>query len=305
MVPQQPAGPPHTAFAKAAPGQAKLSIGQSRNQRSAAPQAVAPQVAALEQKLREAKAGKKGSAMKWVTAGIVVVVLGVGGYFGYGYFKEWQAKRAEAAKLASAPPPVTNAAPAEPEPPPPPKELPLLPAIWTLDVDQAKIPEGKANGSISGTNFIVETAVCTPQILRLSQGAALSPDREILVYLHLNAGESLTNHTWTVSKDVRNKEVSQVVKRWKTNPRYAAQQRGFSSGYAMKLELGEVVSNVISGKIFLALPDTEQSVVAGQFKAITILASAPPTGAVNPATPQAPPPAAENPAFQQRYGRKR
>jgi len=305
MVPQKPEGPPHAIFAKAAPGQAKLSIGQSRNQRSVAPQAVAPQAAALEQKLREAKAGQKGNGMKWVTVGIVVVVLGVGGYFGYGFFTQWQAKRAEAAKLASAPPPVTNAVPAEPEPPPPPKELPLLPAVWTLEVDQAKIPEGKANGSISGTNFIVETAVCTPQILRLAQGAALSPDREILVYLHLNAGESLTNHTWTVSKDVRNKEVSQVVKRWKTNPRYAPQERRFSSGYAMKLELGAVTSNVISGKIFLALPDTEQSVVAGQFKAVTTLASAAPTGEVTPAPPVAAPAAAENPAFRQRYGKKR
>jgi hypothetical protein len=73
----------------------------------------------------------------------------------------------------------------------------------------------------------------------------------------------------------------------------------------MKLELGAVTSNVISGKIFLALPDTEQSVVAGQFKAVTTLASAAPTGEVTPAPPVAAPAAAENPAFRQRYGKKR
>jgi hypothetical protein len=304
VVPQKPDAPPHATFAKAPQGPSRLSIGQSQVQHATSPKAVAPQVVALEQKLSQAKAGEKGSAMKWVTASIVVVVLAVGGYFGYGYFKEWQAKRAEAAKQASAPPPVTNAAPAEPQPPPPPKELPLVPAVWTLDVDQAKIPEGKANGTISGTNFIVESAVCTPQVLRLYQGPAVSPEREILVYLRLGAGESLTNHTWTVAKDTRAKGVSQVVKRWKTNPRYAAQTRSYSSGYALKLELGDVVSNAIPGKIFLALPDTEQSVVAGHFQAITSLAPAAASGSPSPDAPPVAPPSAERGAFRERYGKR-
>jgi hypothetical protein len=304
VVPHKPAGPPHASLASAKQGQSKLSIGQSQAQRSVAPQAVAPQVAALEHKLKQAKAGQKSGAMKWVTIGIVVVILGVGGYFGYGYFTEWQAKRAEAAKQASAPPPETNAASAEPAPPPPPKELPLLPAVWTLDVDQAKIPEGKANGTISGTNFVVETAVCTPQILRLYEGAPASPDREVLLYLHLPPGESLTNHTWTVSKDMRGRGVPQVIKRWKTNPRYAPQARTYSSGYALKLELGQVTSNLISGKIFLALPDTEQSVVAGQFKALTTLASAAPGGAPPPGVAPNAPPSPEASAFERRYGKR-
>jgi hypothetical protein len=306
MVPQKPAGPPHATFAKAPQGQSRLSIGQSQAQRASAPPPVAPQVLTLQEKLNQAKAGQKGSAMKWVTISIVVVVLGVGGYFGYGFFTKWQAKRAEAAKLASAPPPATNAAPAEPAPPPPPKELPVLPAVWTLDVEQAKIPEGKANGTISGTNFVVESAMCTPQVLRLYQGASVSPDREVLLYLRLNPGESLTNHNWTVSKDMRGKGVPQVVKRWKTNPRYAPQARTFSSGYAMKLELGQVTSNLISGKIFLALPDTEQSVVAGQFKALTTLAPAAPSGEQPPVVAPGPaPPSPERSAFDKRYGTKR
>jgi hypothetical protein len=305
VVPQKPAGPPHATLASAAPGQPKLSIGASRTQHSSAPKAVAPQVAALEHHLKQAKAGQKSGAMKWVTVGIVVVVLGVGGYFGYGYFTEWQAKRAEAKKLASAPPPPTNAAPAEPEPPPPPKELPLLPAVWTLDVNQAKIPEGKANGTISGTNFVVETAVCTPQLLSLYEGAARSPDRGVLVYLSLKPGESLTNRTFTVSSDTRSKEVREVVKEWKTNPRYAPHTRAFSMGYAMKLELGQITSNMISGKIFLALPDTEQSVVAGEFKAMTALVPGAPAGGATPVAAAAAPARAADPAFEKRYGKKR
>jgi hypothetical protein len=265
-----------------------------------APPPPPPQVLTLQQQLSQARLAKKGSAMKWVIIGGVVIVLGVAGYFGYGYFTEWQAKRAEAAKQASAPPPVTNAAPVEP--PPPPKELPFLPAVWTLDVDQAKIPEGKANGSISGTNFIVETAICTPQVLRLYQGAAISPEREIQVWLRLNAGESPTGHTWTVSQDLKSQGVPQVVKRWKTNPKYAAQSKVYSSGYAMRLELGQVTSNMISGKIFLALPDPEQSVVAGVFAAVTVLA---PATAARAPSPAAVPPARGNPANPKRYGKSR
>jgi hypothetical protein len=304
VVPQKPAGPPHASLASAKQGQPKLSIGTSQAQHSSSTKAVAPQAAALEHKLQQAKSGQRSPVMKWVTVGIVVVVLAVGGVFAYGPAKDWLAKRAEAKRLASAPPPPTNAAPAEPEPPPPPKELPVLPAVWTLDVAQANIPEGKANGSISGTNFIVESALCTPQLLSLYEGAARSPDRALMVYLNLKPGESLTNRTFTVSSDARSKDVRQVMKLWKTNPRFAAHTKAFSTGYAMKLELGQLTSNMISGKIFLALPDPEQSVVAGQFRAMTALLPGSPAGGAAPAAAAAAPSRAVDPAFEKRYGKK-
>jgi DNA-directed RNA polymerase subunit RPC12/RpoP len=304
VVPPKPDAPPHATLASAKPNQPKLSIGHSRDQRSAAPPPSPPQMATLQQQLNQAKLAKKGNPMKWVIVGAVVLVAGVGGYLGYPYLRDLMAKRSEAAKQASAPPPVTNAEPAEP--PPPPKELPVLPAVWTLDVDTAKIPEGKANGTLAGTNFMVETAVCVPQLLRLYEGAAAAPDRELQIFLHLNAGESVAGRTWTVKpQDPAGKSVPQVVKRWKTNPRYAAQSKTFSSGYAMKLELGEVQANMITGKIFLALPDPEQSVVAGVFKAATGLTGA--TGAGVGAGPVAAPNPGSMPGMppSARYGRKR
>jgi hypothetical protein len=173
-------------------------------------------------------------------------------------------------------------------------------------VDQAKIPEGRANGTISGTNFVVEIArldkVGTAYLLRLLQGAAASPDLGFMIYLHPAAGESVTGHTWTVSQDMKGSTVPQIVRLLKTNPRYQAQQRNIFSGYAMKLELGDITNGVIPGKIFLAVPpDTEQSVVAGVFKANTSLGGATASAAPNPvAAPNAPPSA----AFQRRYGKK-
>jgi hypothetical protein len=234
-------------------------------------------MATLQQQLNAAKLAKKGNPMKWVTISVVVVVLGVAGYFGYGYFSEWQAKRAEAAAQASAPPLVTNAPPAEP--PPPPKELPVIPAVWTLNLDKARTPEGNANGTISGTNFVAETArldkVGATYLLWLFQGPAASPDLGIMVYLRLNAGESITDHIWNVPQDLKDATVPHVVKLWKPNPRYQAQQKTFYSGYAMTLELGQISNGTIPGKIFLALPDTEQSVVAGLFNASAFLTNAP------------------------------
>src|SRR5262249_7481115 len=37
------------------------------------------------------------------------------------------------------------------------QQAPLVPAVWTLDLDSAKIPDSRANGVIAGTNFVVET----------------------------------------------------------------------------------------------------------------------------------------------------
>jgi hypothetical protein len=264
--------------------------------------------------------------MKWVMIAAVLVVLGVGGYFGFGWFTAYQEKgnaqrrqvetNSDGSSRSGVPrqpgsgvgkPIPGTAADAGGDPTKSAeKELPVIPAVWTLDVAMAKIPEARANGKISGTNFVVETAslgiVGNAQVLSLRQGAAASPDREILVYLHPKAGEALAGHTWTVSKDMKGPSVPQVAKRWKTNPKFAPTLKSFSTGYAMKLELGPNTNSEISGKIFLALPDAEHSVVAGAFQATTSLA----TAASPTANPVAPTPApVSDPAFQKRYGIKR
>jgi hypothetical protein len=186
---------------------------------------------------------------------------------------------------------------------------PVVPAVWTLDLATAKVPESRANGSISGTNFVADAAridpVGTAKVLRLMQGAATSPDREVLVYLHLKPGEQLGGQTLAISQDMRGAGVPQVTKRWKADPRYAPSLKSFSSGYAMKLELGALTNNLVPGKIYLALPDTEQTVVAGTFNA-TVLVANPNmqvVPAASPMTPNAPSPSSA--AFDQRYGIRR
>jgi hypothetical protein len=160
--------------------------------------------------------------------------------------------------------------------------LPVVAPEFTLDAATAQIPESPVNGMISGTNFVMETAridfVAGAQVLRLIQGPIAAPDREILIYLHPKPGESLVGHKWNVSKDVKSTDVSQVLKRWKANPRVAPQFKAYTTGYALKLELGHISGGNISGKVFVALPDPENSVAAGVFNAKTILVEPPGAG---------------------------
>jgi hypothetical protein len=153
------------------------------------------------------------------------------------------------------------------------KALPVVPPVYTLELESAKIPEGRVNGVIAGTNFVAESSRIDPtptaQVLRFTQGQPASPEREMLVYLHLKPGEKLGGQVVNVTSDMHGAGVPSVAKRWKTNPRYAPSSKFFSSGYAMKLELGALTNGVVPGKIYLALPDTEQSVIAGIFMATT------------------------------------
>ena len=186
---------------------------------------------------------------------------------------------------------------------------PLVPAVWTMDLTKARIPSGRVNGSISGSNFVAQAARVDPvgnaHVLRLLQGQPTSPDREVLVYLHLKSGEKLGGQTVNISQDMAGAGVPQVMKRWKTNPRYAPQYKSFTSGYVMRLELGQPAdSGVVPGKIFLALPDNDQSVVAGNFSASIITNAPVDTTTVQTAPAMTPTPsrAAADAAFQARYG---
>jgi hypothetical protein len=245
-------------------------------------------------------AKKQNPVVKYAIVGGIVVLLGVAGIVAWPYVKPHLSFLKPKEETAAVP----ADAPTEPTPPPPPKEVPMTPPTYTLEVAQAKISEGKANGSIAGTNFVPDLArldkVGAYYVLDLRQGAGATPDRGLRVYLQLPATDSPTGKTYTVSQEMKGPPVPRVVRVWKTNPKFAAQEKSFASGFALKLEFGDLTeSNTISGKIYAALPDNEQSVVGGVFNAVTTLGGIP--GATPVAAPAAPADAA-GAAFRQRYG---
>lgn len=146
---------------------------------------------------------------------------------------------------------------------------------YTLDLASATIPDSPARGTISGSPFVAESAridmVGSAHVLQILQGQPASPDREVLVYLHLQPGEALAGKTLSISPDMTGAAVPQVSKRWKPTPMTADTLKAFHSGYAMKLQLGAVTNGAVPGNIFLALPDPEKTVVAGTFSASIIV----------------------------------
>ena len=158
----------------------------------------------------------------------------------------------------------------------PDKDLPVVAPVHTLDISGVKIPVSKVNGTISGGSFVADKAridkkTANVYALTLRQGAGLTPDRAIQVYLHFKGTDGPTNQSFTVSPGANDPAVSQVVKLWKTGAGFAPNDQRFSSNYALKLELGSMDKGLISGKIFLALPDADKTVVAGQFTAPLII----------------------------------
>lgn len=244
--------------------QARLAVGRS------APGGGAARSKPVYREMVEAPPKKQNPLVTLGMIVVVVIALGVAGYFAYGW---WQARETAKAEAAEAAAQAAAAAALPPEPPPEPtvRELPVIAPVWTLDLDAAKIPESRVNGLIAGTNFVADTArlafTGSAYLLSLSQGEASAPERELYVFLRPKRGQPLTNQTWAISQEMKGAGVPRVAKRWKRDARRAPTQKNFSSGYVLKLELGEIQDGDIAGKIYAALPDEEQTVVAGVFKA--------------------------------------
>jgi hypothetical protein len=252
---------------------------------------------------------KPNPAIRYAVNGIVIVALAAAGWFGWPHLKPHLPFFKKTAEEAAVPPADPVAGAETPEAASPPPEVPMTAPTHTLEIQQASTSEGRVNGRIAGTEFVPDSVRLDRQaggyLLTLRQGAGQTPDRGLQVHLQMNPGDSPTGQTWTVSQEMKGTPVSRVVKVWKPNPKYAAQTKAFTTGFALKLEFGALTeSNTLPGKIYAALPDTEQTVIAGVFNAITTLAGGQVLG-----TPQAPvldaQSAAQKAEFDKRYGIQR
>jgi hypothetical protein len=215
-----------------------------------------------------ADAGDRTAKIKRiVTIAACVLLIPAAGYFGYGAFRDYQSKKkAEAEKIAATNQIASAATNAESAA----LEEKAVPPKWTLDLTKVKLQGGRVQGKISGTNFVSRAAfldITGPtHVLSLRETTNHLSDQELLLYLKLKPGESIAGQTWNISPDTRT-NVPMLVKKWRPNPKFAPQQKSFANGYAMKLEFAKETNQLAQGRIFVALPDPEQTVVAGQFSA--------------------------------------
>jgi hypothetical protein len=158
------------------------------------------------------------------------------------------------------------------------KEPQLTAPPWSLDVAAAAVPSGTVRGKVSNFGFILDDASLEvtggAYVLSLRQGLNIIPDREVLISLRLNAGENIQGKSWTITKDMTTGAPG-IAKKWRTDFSAPPKQAAFTGGYALKLEFEKAVTGIIPGKIYLALPDQEQSVIAGEFRADIRVPSAP------------------------------
>jgi len=250
-------------------------------------------------------------AIRYAIIGVVVVALAAASWFAWPQLQPHIPFLKKSTDEAAVPPAdaanqVAGANTPEAAPPQPPAEVPMTAPAHSLDIQKARISEGKVNGSIAGAEFIPDNVRLDKQaggyLLTLRQGSGQTPDRGLQVHLQLKPTESPTGQTWTVSQEMKGAPVSRVVKVWKPNPKYAAQTKPFTTGFVLKLEFGALTeSNTLPGKIYAALPDTEQTVVAGVFNATTTLAGGPEAAAQTPVI-QDSQTAAQKAEFERRYG---
>jgi hypothetical protein len=310
------------------PGQPRLSLNQNAQQPAPTHQKHIP-----IRNLADAPRKKQGPWRMIAEITAIVLVLGVGAWFAWPYVKAKLDREPKEEQVAAvepvqeAPPaemsaepgmPMPNAEgyPGDPNAAPPvivnvEQTGPVIPPTHNLTLAASRTPSGRVNGKITGADFVPEIvridSVGASQVLRFVQGEPTSPDRELLVYLRFKQGEKLVGQKIEVTSETRTGGLPQVIKRWKTNPRYAPSSRSYSSGYAMRIEFNSHEKGVVKGRIYVALPDNEKSVVGGNFAASTTI---PAEGIAMPtvAAPGQSPMGGEgtmvpNPEFHNRYTR--
>jgi hypothetical protein len=167
------------------------------------------------------------------------------------------------------------------------QEMRVVKPAWTLELAEVKLQPSKVNGTLSGVEFKCDAArldafSASSYALTFRQGEGFVADREATVYLRLKPGEKIEGHTWAIAKD-QTSDVPQVLKRWKPAPAAALQQKTYKNGYVMTLEFDKASEGILPGRIYLALPDEEKSVVAGSF--IASIRVVPPPGSQNQPKP--------------------
>jgi hypothetical protein len=133
---------------------------------------------------------------------------------------------------------------------------------WTLTLDDAVIPDAPANGAVNGFGFTLERSTIQEGKLDLRQGAKWPPDVGVSIHLLAKRIEDIAGRTVIIEPTRTN--APKVILRWKSEQGKAVTKE-FKSGYAARLEFGQVNGKWLPGKIFIATPDDAHSYVAGTF----------------------------------------
>jgi len=134
---------------------------------------------------------------------------------------------------------------------------------WRADLTDVPIPEMPLQGVIHGQEFRCERAYIRGPILHLRQGQEHIPDRSLKIFLFVETDE-IENNTIEVNKEGSFGD---------PHIHMSSRQKGetfpqidmFFDDYVMRLEFGTSSEGRLPGRIYICLPDEQQSVAAGDF----------------------------------------
>lgn len=130
-------------------------------------------------------------------------------------------------------------------------------ANWTTDLNQMTIPGHAVGGKIHGNNFRLRRAVFRPAVLRF-----ISANR-LTVEIH-GLGNLVEGKTFDVQQTDSSVKIPHVQMAW---PEGVLEPSAVvSHGYTMKLQFGQAANGIVTGKIYLCLPDNSKSWIAGTFE---------------------------------------
>jgi hypothetical protein len=142
---------------------------------------------------------------------------------------------------------------------------------WTLNLTNMVAPPRPAAGKIHGQDFKHTEAGVGTNVLSLHQGTNFPHDLSVFIFFRPKPGESLNGKRFEVGADAES-PLREVRIGWKEGGGEKHWQK-FTNGYALKLEFGNVTRNTVTGTntmagtIYLCLPDTNYSYIAGTFDA--------------------------------------
>lgn len=137
--------------------------------------------------------------------------------------------------------------------------------LWTLNTAKAVFPENAPAGRIRGEPFEAERVVMVEGLLVMREGEGWPPSLAVTVQFYSHAPEELSEKQIVVGPQ-RSPPLPRVVLHWK-DERGEPKSRSYTQGYMMVAMFGKPAEGRMPGSIYIALPDAEQSCVAGAFEA--------------------------------------
>jgi hypothetical protein len=131
----------------------------------------------------------------------------------------------------------------------------------TTDPNKVQIPEAAISGTVENLPFSVAEADVSSGVLHL-RDQPNKPNIEVSIFLFPGSNEPLSG----LKRVAPGKSPAPHVHlRWKDGP--AIRTRATTHNYAMRLEFGEQKGNVIPGKLYLEMPPSYGTKLAGTFEA--------------------------------------